>query len=149
MQGPGHGHSHHDGICTLHDLNIAHQMGMVSRCQPQDGSGSIGQTGRSVLGVDLCRPQACFWGQGEWDPINALLRIVSAMKKEPGKTTSTNAIAADLVIAMDKSIHERVVEKEQQDSLHELAPKERKDHPRCSCLKCLHVKVLNIVWKLV
>ena len=69
MQGPDRGHSCHDGICTLRDLNIMHQIGAVLRCWPRDGSGSVGWTGRSVSGADLCGPQAHFWGQGEWDPI--------------------------------------------------------------------------------
>ena len=69
VEGPGCGYSHHDGICMLHDLNIVHQMGMVLRCWPQDGLGSVGQTGQSILGADLCRLWVCFWGQGKWDPI--------------------------------------------------------------------------------
>ena len=69
VQGPGCGHSHHDGICTLRNLNITHQMGTVLRCRPQNGLGSVSQTGQSISGVDLCGPQARFWGQGEWDPI--------------------------------------------------------------------------------
>ena len=44
MQGPGRGHSHRDGICTLRDLDIAHQMIAVSRCWSWDGSGSVGRT---------------------------------------------------------------------------------------------------------
>ena len=70
VQGPGCGHSHHDGICMLHDLDITHQMGMVSRCWPQDGSGLVGRTGRSVSGADLWGLQVHFWGQGKQDPIN-------------------------------------------------------------------------------
>ena len=70
VQGPGCGHSRHDGICTLRDLDIVHQMIAVSRCRPQDGSGSVGRTRRSVSGADLCGPWARFWGQGEQDPIS-------------------------------------------------------------------------------
>ena len=72
VQGLGHGHSHCDGICMLHDLNIMHQMGVVLRCWPQDGLGSVSQTGQSVLGADLWGLQVRFWGQGKWDPIIVL-----------------------------------------------------------------------------
>ena len=53
----------------LHGLDIMHQMITVSRCWPRDGSGLVGQAGWSISGVDLCRPQAHFWGQGKRDPI--------------------------------------------------------------------------------
>ena len=76
MQGLGRGHSRRDGICTLRDLDIAHQMIAVSRCRPRDGSGSVGRTRQSVSGVDLCGPWARFWGQGEWDPITGVVVIV-------------------------------------------------------------------------
>ena len=71
------------------------------------------------------------------------------MEKESGKTASTNPIAADLVITVNENIHERIIKKEQQDGLHELAPKKGKDRSRRSCPKFLHVKVLNLVWELV
>ena len=72
VQGLGHGHSHCDGICMLHNLNIVHQIRVMLQCWPQDGSGLVGWTGWSILGADLCGPQVHFWGQGKQDPINSL-----------------------------------------------------------------------------
>ena len=54
----------------LHNLNIAHQMGVMLQCWFQDGLGSVGQTRQSISGVDLCGLWVHFWGQGKQDPIN-------------------------------------------------------------------------------
>ena len=105
VQGLGHGHSHHDGICTLHDLNITHQMIAVSRCQPWDGSGSVSQTGRSVSGADLCRLQAHFWGQGERDPITG--NSLPQQQHAHGKSDSWKEVL-DVSIYLPSSYHPTV-----------------------------------------
>ena len=67
MQGPGHGHSRRDGICTLRDLDIVHQMGAVSRCRPQEGSGSVGDR-MECIGSGLVRAVGVFLGAGRMGP---------------------------------------------------------------------------------
>ena len=82
---------------------------------------------------------------GVRDKRNLLFNIICTVYYKTRKLTSGDAIATENNVAMNIYIHEAIVEKKQQNLLHQLTTEEGENSRSSSFAVFVHVEVLDLV----